>query len=147
MPDTLPFGKNRQPEYPEVEARRHLSEKQKAELVLRQGGKCAGCGIKPRAFEYDHSDPLWRGNTDQSDLSTWQAFGSRRDCKCHAIKTGEEAKQRAKRNRLRGRAGQIKRRREKGPSLKSGNTFQRPADYVSTLSRKHPRYVKRKIGK
>lgn len=89
------------PTYPEVEARRHLSKKQKAEVILRQQGRCAGCGIKPRAWEFDHNKALWKGETDQANLNTWVAYGSRKDCECHLRKTSAEAGERAKMKRVR----------------------------------------------
>lgn len=89
------------PLYPEVEARRHLSKKQKAQVVLRQNGRCAGCGIKARKWEFDHEKALWKGDTDQSDLRGWQAFGSRQECDCHLNKTRAEAGERAKMKRVR----------------------------------------------
>ena len=89
------------PLYPEVEPRKHLSKKQKAQVVLRQNGRCAGCGIKPRAWEFDHTKARWKGDVDQSDLNGWQAFGSRRECHCHRDKTAAEAAERAEMNRLR----------------------------------------------
>ena len=95
MADTAPL-------YPEVEARRKLSKKQRAEVILRQRGLCAGCGIKPRhGWEMDHDKALWKGDTKQSDLDTWQAFGSRKDCRCHKEKTAAEAGERAKMYRVR----------------------------------------------
>lgn len=94
MPDTAPL-------YPEVEARKHLSKKQKAQVVLRQNGRCAGCGIKARKWEFDHEKALWKGDTDQSDLRGWQAFGSRQECDCHLNKTRAEAGERAKMKRVR----------------------------------------------
>ena len=119
---SLPFGKDAQPEYPEVQPRKYLPPKAKAALVLKQGGLCAGCGVKPRAFEYDHIIALDEGGTN--DPSNWQALGR---C-CHVPKTGAHAKRRAKTNRLRGKTGQVKRRKERGPLLKSRSTFptQRP---------------------
>jgi len=118
-PLTIP--KLRVPEYPEVEDRKHLSAKQKAELVLKQGGRCAGCQIKPRhGWEFDHINELWECGTNA--LDNWQAFGSRKDCDCHAIKTGAAAKRRAKQNRLRGKAGQLARRKARGKSSITGRT-------------------------
>jgi hypothetical protein len=119
MADTLPFGKDRKPEYPEVEERSYLRPREKAALVLAQAGRCAGCGIKPMRWEYDHRKARWKGDTDQSDLKTWQAFGSRDECDCHAEKTAEEAGERAQMRRLRGETGQAKRRKENGSKLKS----------------------------
>jgi len=89
------------PLYPEVEARRHLSKKQKAQVVLRQNGRCAGCGIKPRGWEFDHDKALWKGETKQEDLSTWVAYASRKECDCHKHKTAAEAAERAEMHRLR----------------------------------------------
>ena len=94
MPDTAPI-------YPEVEHRRHLSKKQKVEVILRQHGRCAGCGIKPKAWEFDHDKALWKGETDQANLDTWVAYGSRKDCDCHLRKTSAEAGERAKMKRVR----------------------------------------------
>jgi hypothetical protein len=116
--DALPFGKDRQPEYPETEARGKLSRKDRARLCLKQAGKCAGCGVKPvYGWEFDHVSELWEGGTNH--FSNWQAFGSRRDCKCHAVKTAAAARRRAKMHRLRGNTGQVKRRKEKGSQIQS----------------------------
>jgi hypothetical protein len=116
--DTLPFGKDAKPEYPETEARGKLSRKDRARLCLKQAGKCAGCGVKPvYGWEFDHIDELWEGGTNH--ISNWQAFGSRRDCKCHAVKTAAAARRRAKMHRLRGNTGQVKRRKEKGSQIQS----------------------------
>ena len=104
MPDAIP--KLREPVYPEVEKRDYLNKREKAELVLSQGGRCAGCGIKPKAWEFDHRKARWKGDTDQSDLKTWQAFGSRDECSCHMEKTSDEAAERAKMRRCRGETGQ-----------------------------------------
>jgi len=122
--DTLPFGKDARPEYPETEARGKLSRKDRARLCLKQAGKCAGCGVKPLyGWEFDHIIELWEGGTNH--ISNWQAFGSRRDCKCHAVKTAEAARRRAKMHRLRGNTGQVKRRKARGgSSIKSAGKLQ-----------------------
>ena len=135
--DAIP--KLREPVYPEVEERDYLNKREKAELVLSQGGRCAGCGIKPKAWEYDHRKARWKGDTDQSDLATWQAFGSRDECGCHAEKTAEEAGERAYMLRCRGVKGQRARRERRG-----GSSIKAPA--VSALSKTARGYVKRKIG-
>lgn len=126
MAETLPFAKDRQPEYPEVEARKALTKKQRAQVILRQNGLCAGCGIKPRdGWELDHDKALWKGETKQADLDTWRAYGSRKDCDCHKLKTADEAGERAKMRRLRGEVGQRARReRRGGSSIKSGAKLQ-----------------------
>ena len=46
MPDTLPFAKDRKPDYREVEARRPLTKWEFAMLMLQQQGKCAVCGTR-----------------------------------------------------------------------------------------------------
>jgi hypothetical protein len=151
VPDDLTFPKIPKPEYPEVENRGKLTEKQRAELILRQEGKCASCGCKPRRFEADHIEELWESGSNA--LHNWQAL-----CPpCHKVKTGEAAKRRAKMNRLRGKAGQLKRLREKGPVLKSRSSFgseyertsrskdqwQRPHEgYVSKLSKEYRRKIR-----
>ena len=118
MPDDLlPFDKRREPEYPETHERKYLTPKQKVALVKNQEGCCAICGEKPRVFEYDHRVELWAGGTN--DFANWQALCR----KCHTDKSGAEAKHRAKMNRLRGKAGQVKRRKERGSLLKSRNSL------------------------
>lgn len=116
-PLTIP--KLREPEYPETHARKYLSDKQRAELCLKQHGKCAGCKIKPRhGWEYDHIIELWEGGTN--DAANFQAFGSARDCKCHVKKTRAAAARRAKMRRLRGETGQRARRERRGHSSIQG---------------------------
>jgi len=119
--DLLPFDKRREPEFPETHERKYLTPKQKVALLTNQGGRCAICREKCRAFEYDHVVELWASGTN--DFSNWQAL-----CRnCHTTKSGVEAKHRAKMNRLRGKAGQVKRRKERGSSLIKGrNTFDQP---------------------
>lgn len=161
MPDDLlPYDKHREPEYPETHERKYLSAKQKLRLVQNQAGRCAICGEKPRVFEYDHVVELWASGTN--DFDNWQAL-----CRnCHTTKSGVEAKHRAKMNRLRGKAGQVKRRKERGSLLKSRNDFAQrkllspkddrvtkaPGSWskpegVSALSKKHPGYRKQQWPK
>ena len=136
--DTIP--KLRQPEYPEVEARKALTKKQRAQVILRQRGLCAGCGIKPRhGWELDHDKALWKGETKQADLDTWRAYGSRKDCDCHKLKTADEAGERAKMRRLRGEVGQRARRERRGGSSITGGGFHKPEGY------RH-KWPKRKMG-
>ena len=121
MADTLPFGKDAQPEYPEVHPRKYLTPKLKAQLALKQNGLCALCGCKPRAFEWDHIQELWAGGTNA--IENWQGVCGG----CHKDKSGKQAKHRAKMNRCRGKAGQVARRKAHGSKLKSRNTFDRPS--------------------
>ena len=137
MPDTIP--KIRTPEYPETYVRGKLSQKERAKLFLRQDGKCAGCGIKLRnSWEADHIIELWEGGTNAPD--NWQAFGANKDCGCHAKKTAEATKRRAKMFRLRGVKGQRARRERRGEG-----SIRSPA--VSKLSKDHPGYRNRGFGK
>jgi len=146
----LPFAKDRQPEYPETYERGHLSKKQKAALCLAQGGRCAGCKIKPRyGWEYDHIVELWEGGTNAFD--NWQAFGSKRDCDCHVRKSKAAAKRRAKMHRLRGNTGQKARRAKNGPSLTSAGRIQsrgfEKRTGPSSLSKAYRDKVKARVGK
>ena len=151
MADTLPFGKDAQPEYPEVHPRKYLTPKLKAQLALKQNGLCALCGCKPRAFEWDHILELWAGGTNA--FENWQGLCR----KCHTDKSGAEAKHRAKMNRCRGKAGQRARREKQGSKLKSNpkiqsrgfskqealpNSWNKPASYVSKLSREYREKVR-----
>lgn len=156
------------PLYPEVEARKHLSKKQKALVVLRQNGRCAGCGIKPRAWEFDHDKALWKGETVQADLDTWVAYGSRRECNCHRDKTAVEAAERAEMNRLRKATERHARqmrmkitmtpaaiRREKlreqiaagNKVIRSRNTFDRPSPLFKLVRSESPSKWGRAGGK
>ena len=69
-----------------------------AEVVKRQGGKCACCdeplGTVPRMIEYDHILPLADGGEDKPE--NLQALAKA----CHSIKTRREATERARANRL-----------------------------------------------
>ena len=131
--DLLPFDKRREPEFPETHERKYLTPKQKVALLTNQGGRCAICREKCRAFEYDHVVELWASGTN--DFSNWQAL-----CRnCHTTKSGVEAKHRAKMNRLRGKAGQVKRRKERGSSLIKGrNTFDRPSPLFKLVRSESP---------
>jgi hypothetical protein len=148
MPDTLAeIPKLRTPEYPEIVKRGRLSPSQKETLKERQHGLCAGCGIKPKRWEWDHKIEVWEGGRSDT-LDNWQGLGSRDDCRCHVEKTGRAAKRRAKMNRLRGKAGQVKRRKDRGGSSITSPGF-RPAgdNYVSALSKHHRNYRNRGFGK
>lgn len=118
MTDDIPKLRTR--DYPRAENRRKLSPRERALIVLRQQGRCAGCGIKAKAWEFDHVSARWKGQVSQTDLNNWQAFASRKECDCHKNKTAEEAADRAKRDRLHGKTGQLKRRKARGGSSIQG---------------------------
>ena len=69
-----------------------------AEIVKRQGGKCACCGeplgVIPRMIEYDHDLALADGGSDTPE--NLQALTKA----CHRAKTNREATERARANRL-----------------------------------------------
>ena len=69
-----------------------------AEIVKRQGGRCACCGeplgTVPRLIEYDHILPLADGGVDEPE--NLQALAKA----CHRAKTSREATERARANRL-----------------------------------------------
>jgi 5-methylcytosine-specific restriction endonuclease McrA len=83
-----------------------LSRKQKAELFMRQDGKCPQCGQKLHIKGHEgvtiideHVNPLWRGGAN--DLANRELWCS----KCASEKTAQEAAQRGK--TLRQRDGHI----------------------------------------
>lgn len=103
MADSLPFGKDARPEYPPVHPRRGLTPGQKKLLRDSQDGRCNGCGIKPKRWEYDHICEVWEGGSS-TDFANWQALGARTDCDCHRAKSAEKTAQRAAMNRIRKKA-------------------------------------------
>lgn len=120
----LPFDPLRKPDYPATEPRKFLSAKAKVALVQKQEGRCAICGEKPRAFEYDHVVELWASGTNGPE--NWQAL-----CRaCHADKSAAEAKHRAKMHRCRGKTGQRARREKRGgSSIKSAGFQKKPEGF------------------
>ena len=83
--------------------RRRFHPRVYAEIVKRQGNRCADCpkklGTDPREIEFDHAVPLWLGGSDAPD--NLQAL-----CKpCHRVKTSREARERAKTKRLEAAGG------------------------------------------
>ena len=145
MSEPLPFGKDAPKVYPEVEERDYLNEAEKKIVRDRQDGKCAGCSIVPKAWEYDHIKARWKGDTDQSDLSTWQGFGSKSDCDCHQKKTDEEAAERAEMNRKRDLTSQYARREKHGPSLKSRNSLPPKGSGQGLASRGFDRSLRKRM--
>ena len=153
MPDTaaLPFAKDRKPEYPEVVKRGRLSPAQKETLKAAQDRRCALCGIKPKRWEWDHKVEVWEGGRSDT-LDNWQGLGSREECRCHATKTGAAAKRRAKMNRLRHKAGQVKRRKDRARPLIQSRGFDRkeaptlPDRSMSQLSRSPGSWQSKKEG-
>jgi hypothetical protein len=104
-------------EMPMPEKRKRASLSTLVAAFLRQGVACAGCGetLDPDAFDMDHIQPLDALGKQTPD--NWQAL-----ClACHADKTAADLARSRKGARIRGEAGQLKRRRELGPALVSRN--------------------------
>jgi MOSC domain-containing protein YiiM len=93
--------------------RRYLTKREKAEVCLRQNGKCGLCADRLRSgtIEYDHRIPLAAGGTN--DLENFEALCT----PCHRDKTKLDVRDIAKVRRLSGETGQQKRRSEKGSGL------------------------------
>lgn len=83
------------------EERKPLTRKQRAELFLRQDGRCPTCGQRleikggrPVAID-EHVNPLWRGGSnDLANRELWCV-------PCTRPKTKQEAVERGKSNRVR----------------------------------------------
>jgi len=94
------------------EDRKPLTRKQRAELFLRQDGRCPNCGQKleikgnrPVCVD-EHLEPLWRGGSnDLANRELWCV-------PCTKPKTAGESAERAKGNRVRDKhIGAIERKR------------------------------------
>ena len=120
-------------ELPQPQKRKTPTPKMKAEVLIRQEGKCAGCGDtlgRGTPYHFDHIQPL--DSLGSNDVENLQAL-----CKpCHKIKTAQDVKAIAKGRRLRGETGTSK------------QSFKRPPKgYVSPLSKNHRNYRKQPIGR
>lgn len=105
---------------PQPVARERLSKWDFAILFLRQQGQCARCSARLERGQTidEHLQPLDHLGTNE--LSNRALY-----CRpCARQKTSKDLAASAKARRLRGEAGQLKRRRERGPSLKSGGKLQ-----------------------
>lgn len=89
--------------------RRYLTQKQRAELVLAQGGRCPMCGnkLQPGHIEFDHIQALEHGGDNAAD--NWRAICT---SPCHKLKTKADHQARAKRDRI-----AIGGRQRKGPPM------------------------------
>lgn len=92
-----------------MEARRHLTQAQKAKVMLRQLGKCAGCGKRliVGLFEFDHIQDLQHDG--DNELDNWQALCTK---PCHRLKTKKGVQARAKVERV-----AVGGRQRKGPPM------------------------------
>ncbi|MEL6257866.1 MAG: HNH endonuclease signature motif containing protein [Pseudomonadota bacterium] len=107
---------------PAPEKRKPLTKAERAQLVLRQGGKCPQCGAKVGPDDWDeHVHALFQGGSN--DLSNREIW-----CRsCAQKKTSEiDARANAKIRRLQGLCGQQARRKSKpGPLSKNSPSYQR----------------------
>lgn len=88
--------------------RKYLTPKQKAEVLLRQNGRCAICGRKFEAgakIQFDHEQALGLDGTN--DLSNFRALCGEIEA-CHAIKTKSDIKAIAKGKRQRKKFGALR---------------------------------------
>ena len=126
---------------PKPEKRKPLTRLQFATLILQQEGRCGcGCGKKLQADRIidEHVQALdFLGSNDLSNRSLW-------DRDCSKAKTARDLADAAKGKRLRLETGQLKRRKERGPSLTGRSTFQSRADGGF---RKHPTMKRTVSGK
>lgn len=78
-------------------ARKYLTQKQKAELMLKQSGNCAACGKRliPGLFQFDHIQAL--EHDGDNELDNWRALCTK---PCHKTKTKADKQGAAKRDRI-----------------------------------------------
>lgn len=102
-------------ELPTPEKRRGFTPRDVAAVFIRYEARCAACREKVKVGEYqiDHIQRL--DALGSHELSNWQLLCT----PCHAAKTKVDNREAKKGARIRGEKGQQKRRREKGPSLRS----------------------------
>ena len=96
--------------------RRSFSQKKRAEIVLRQNGRCAMCGSKlqPGKFEIDHIAALIHsGTNDDDNLRAICAIP------CHRNKSRADVHARAKADRI--AAGGKQRRGRPFPGSRASN--------------------------
>lgn len=111
-PLTIP--KLREVELPKPEKRRSFTARQVAAVFIKYEGRCAKCAEKVAldGYQIDHIQPLSALGTHE--LANWQLLCTY----CHTGKTKRDNFEAKKSARLRGEAGQQKRRRERGSSIK-----------------------------
>lgn len=102
-------------ELPTPEKRRGFTPRDVAAVFIEYEARCAACREKVRVGEYqiDHIQRL--DALGSHELSNWQLLCTA----CHAAKTKVDNREAKKGARIRGEKGQQRRRREKGPSLRS----------------------------
>jgi len=121
--DTLPFGKDRKPDYPELPKRKGFSARDVASVFIKYEARCAKCAVKVQldGYQIDHIVRIDAGG--KHELANWQLL-----CiPCHKPKTKKDNWEAKKGARVRGEKGQRARRAKHGPSLKSRSTFDRPS--------------------
>lgn len=130
--------------------RKPLTRREFATLILKQEGRCGcSCGKKLVADRIidEHLVALdFLGGNALENRSLW-------DRDCSKAKTAKDLAASAKGKRLRREVGQGPKRKiesrpfSKAYAVESRSPSQWQGAGVSTLSKNHPRYVKRKIGR
>jgi hypothetical protein len=93
--------------------RQRLTKHEYAVIFLAQNGRCAcGCGERLEAGKVDEEHSLPNYYAPGKPDALWRR-------ECHKKKTAADKATIAKTRRLRGETGQLKRRKENGPRLKS----------------------------
>lgn len=107
-------------EMPKPTQRKGFTARDVAAVFIKYEARCAACGEKVKLGEYqiDHIQRL--DALGAHEISNWQLLCT----SCHAAKTKIDNREAKKSARLRGEKGQQKRRRERGPSLRSGGKLQ-----------------------
>jgi len=134
MPETLPFDPTAPKELPKPAKRKGFSARDVASVFIKFEARCAKCAVKVQLGGYDIDHIVRIDAGGKHELGNWQLL-----CvPCHKPKTTTDNAQAKKGRRIRGEAGQVKRRRERGHS-----SIKAPP--VSALSKDARGYVKRKI--
>ena len=124
---------------PKPEKRKPLTRFQFATLILRQDGKCGcGCGKKLQADRIidEHLVALdFLGSNELSNRSLW-------DRDCSKRKTSRDLAAAAKGKRIRKETGNTPKRPIPSRPLIAAHRSEKPDTWMSSLSKRHPRYKK-----
>lgn len=107
-------------EMPKPAKRKGFTARDVAAVFIKCEARCAACREKVKLGEYqiDHIQRL--DALGAHEIANWQLLCT----SCHTAKTKIDNREAKKSARLRGETGQQKRRRERGPSLRSSGKLQ-----------------------
>lgn len=96
--DSLPFGKDARPDYPETPKRQGFTARQVAAVFIKCDGRCTKCGLKVQldGYQIDHIHRISAGG--KHELENWQLLCT----DCHAVKTRVDNFEAKKGRRIRG---------------------------------------------